>query len=382
MSSNPFANVERIIHTELLGKARALPYPPEDYHATISELFAEDALNVFHKVNALRVENTTRAETVWMIQSYQEKIDNLMGTMGMILDELDLTLDMEPLSGSWHEFMMETIYFLEEMMDGLLRRHPDLFDLELPMSDMMEALFVKKNSKKICEELILLPEDSARCKAYKMLLLPMEEPIDSFCYRHIFYFDQLINETSAILHQQAEDEEQAIQILDLLWELNFNHPAHVAFRWRSYAACVGESKGKERVKLCLELWRELRLNKPLSGAHLYFRDPSLSVESENWLNTELNCTRALMAAEAIIAVNPFAEFKIKTKLSLKQLAGILRMFSEKGILQNEDRRELIRFFATYFVPVSGKRFSLAALTRSFDQHKGDTILQQLKGLLE
>jgi hypothetical protein len=89
-----------------------------------------------------------------------------------------------------------------------------------------------------------------------------------------------------------------------------------------------------------------------------------------------------MSAEAIIAVNPFADFKIKTKLSLRQLAGILRMLSEKGILQNEDRRELIRFFATFFVPVSGKRFSPAALARSYDQHKGDAILQQLKSWLK
>ena len=382
MISNPFANVERIIHSELLGKARSFPYPPEDYQETISELFAEDFRNVFHKVNALRVENATRGETLWMIQSYQEKIDNLMGTMGIILDELDLTLDIEPLSGSWHEFIMETIYLLERMMDELRGRHPDLFDLELPLSNIMEVLFVKKTSKIICEELMLLPEGSGRHKAYKMLLLPLEEPIDSFCHRHIFYFDRLIKETSAILHSEAVDEEQAIQILDLLWSLNFNHPTHIAFRWRSYAACLGKTQGRERVKLCLDLRKELRLNKPLYGAHLYFQNPSLNAESENWLNTELNCTRALMSAEAIIAVNPFAEFKIKTRLSLKQLAGILRMFSEKGILQNEDKRELLRFFATFFVPVSGKRFSPAALARSYDQHKGDAILQQLKGFLK
>lgn len=382
MSENLFVNLERIIHSELLKKASENPYPPEDYYAEIAEILGTDASRIYLKVNSLKVESSTREEAEWMFHAYQEKIDNLMGTMGNIMDRLEFSINDYVPSGSWHEVMMQIIEYLNDMMNSLVFRHSDLFDLELEMSDLMEMIFVKKNSSKINEELKRLPEDAGRHKAYKMLLLPFEEPRGSFCYIHIFYFENLIKEASAILHQDKEDEEQAIQILELLWKLNFNHPKYVAMRWETYAACLEESKGKERVKLCLEIRKELRLNKPINGVHLYFRDPSLSAESENWLNTELNCTRALMATESIIAANPFAEFKVKTKLSLRQMAGILRFFSEKGILLNEDRRELIRFFAAFFVPVSGKRFSLAALTRSYDQYKGDAILRQIKGLLE
>ncbi|WP_123864708.1 hypothetical protein [Chitinophaga barathri] len=309
MFLNPFANIERIIQSELPDKCRSCPSPPEGYQAAISELFTKEAKNIFHKLNNLRIESSNREETEWMVQSCQDKIDNLMATMGMILDELGLTLNNRVIPGSWHECIMETIFYLEEMMNGLLRRHPDLFDLEQPMSDIMEALFVKKTSKKICGELALLPEGSARDKAYRMLLLPFEEPIGCFCYFHVFYFEQLIKKTTDILKQDAEDEEQARQILVLLWKANFNHPSHIDFRWKTYAARLGKSRGKERVKKCLELRKELRLYKPLRGAHLYFLDPSLSQESGNWLNAELEYTRALMVAEAIVAVAPLLNSK-------------------------------------------------------------------------
>jgi hypothetical protein len=126
----------------------------------------------------------------------------------------------------------------------------------------------------------------------------------------------------------------------------------------------------------------MRLKSVLSGIHLYYIERSLIEQVELWLNTELNCTRALMAAEAIISVNPYAEFTVKTRLSLRQLAGLLRLCSEKGILLTEDRRKLIQFFANYFVDISGKRFSPAALTRSYDQQKGDAILKQVESLLK
>ncbi|MRG45343.1 hypothetical protein GFS24_09460 [Chitinophaga sp. SYP-B3965] len=381
MSRNLFENFEQIIHIELLDKIEASPYPPDDYYTEVTALISKDVKSIFKKIISIKVDNSTRNKAGWIVQSYQEKVDDLMGTLGIFMDKLGFTINDYVVSGSWQALIMEILEFLKDTMNLLISRHSDLFDIHLDMSDIMEAFFIKETTQKLKEELNQLQEGSACYEVFKQLLVPLEEPIGCFHYCQLFYFRALGQDTANILQQETEDAVQAEQIRQLLWKFNFNHPGYVSIIWEQYMAHLGDSQGKERVKKCLEIKKKVVLNKPLNGAHLYFMQPSLAKQSESWLNTELNCTRALMAAEAIIAANPFADFKLKTKLSLKQFAGLIRIFYEKGILHHEDRRELIRFFATHVVPSSGKAFTLAAFTRSYDQNKDGVFLQQLMGLL-
>ena len=382
MLKNPFENYERIIQIELMEKIEASPYPPDDYYTEVIDQINADVKRILIKINSVKVENSTRNKAEWLIQSYQEKVDDLAGVLSIYMDKLGFTIHDYIVSGSWQELIMELIESLKEIMSVLLSRHPDLFDIHLDMSDVMEAFFIKGSIRKLNDNLKNIQEGSACYEAFKLLFLPLEEPAGCFHYTHLFYFNALLKEVSTLLQTEREDEEHAAQIREMLWNLNFNHPKYISIIRAEYTAHLGDSQGKERVKKCLEIRKKVRLNKPLSGAHLYYMEPSLDEQSETWLNTELNCTRALMAAESIISVNPFADFRVKTKLSQKEFAGLLRIFYEQGIFLHENRRELIRFFANYFVPVSGKHFSLASLTRSYDQYKGDSALRKIKYLFD
>lgn len=382
MIKNPFENFERIIHFELMEKIEASPYPPDDYYTEVTTLLNKDYKSIFKKINSVKVENSTGRKAAWKVQSYQQKIDDLMGTLGVHMGKLGFTINDYVVSGSWQAFIMEILEVLKETMNLLVSTHPDLFDIDLEMSDVMEAFFIKEISQKLTEELNQLQKESACYEAFKLFLVPLEEPLGYYSYRHLFYFKALSQEAANILQQETEDSAQADQIRKLLWKLNFNHPRYVSIIQEEYTAHLGDSHGKERIKKCLEIRKKVMLYKPLSGAHLYILEPSLEKQSEIWLKTELDCIRALMAAESIIAASPYAGFKITIKLSPKQLGGLLRIFFEKGILHHESRLELIRFFVTFFVPVSGKPFSAAALIRSYDQCKGDAVLQELKRLLE
>ncbi|WP_343306728.1 hypothetical protein AAHN97_06410 [Chitinophaga niabensis] len=376
MSVNLFENFERFIHYELSQKIEALPWPPPVYYKSVTEIIEQDSRRIFKRINSVKVTTASRKKAAWLIQSFQEKVDNLLGTLGYFMEKISFTIDDTPISDSWHALVMEIIAYLREIMDLLISRHPDLFDIDQVMSDVMEMFFVKETREKISDQLELLQEGTACYEAYKLLLLPIEEPENEFVYRHIFYYQALIKDTTSIIRREVNDAEKAGSIRQLLWKLNFNHPRYVAMIREEYLAYLDNSQGKERIKKCLELRKNIKLNRSLSGAQLYFLGPSLEKQCETWINTELSCIRALMVTESIITTNPFAEFKVKTKLSLPQIAGLLRLFL------NEDRRELVRFMARYFVTISGQPFTPAALTRSYDKNKGKSLFQQLKSLFE
>lgn len=376
MAENLFENFERIIHIELIQKVEDLPFPPADYYMEVTAILGQDVKCIFKKINSVKVSNSSRNKAAWMIQAFQEKIDSLLGTLGFFIEKIPFTIYDCIIPDSWQALIMEIMEYLKNLMNLLVFRHPDLFDIQLAMSEVMEAFFVKETRQKLDQEFEQLQEGTACYEACQLLFAPLENPTDCFYYTHLFYFQILIEEASSIIQGETEDVTKAELIRQLLWRLDFNHPIYVSMIRDEYAAYLDNSQGKERIKRCLEIRKKVKLNKQLSGAHLYFFEPTLEKQSEKWLNTELNCTRALMVAESIITTNPFAEFKVKTKLSLPQIAGLLRLFL------NEDRRELIRFIAAYFVTASGKQFTPAALTRSYDQNKGKSLFQQLKSLFE
>ena len=105
---------------------------------------------------------------------------------------------------------------------------------------------------------------------------------------------------------------------------------------------------------------------------------SIKILLLNWLEDEMHYIEkkrqlTLMIPPATQGAVPEGDTKIKTTLSVSQLAYMIRILKEEGIIVNDNKAELIRFFSRHFSSAHNETISRESLRSKYFAFEVSTV---------
>lgn len=165
------------------------------------------------------------------------------------------------------------------------------------------------------------------------------------------------------LHKLKDNPSFSEVVFEHLFYLNFNSYHFLHFAAAKIRNEVGElhtmNEQLEHLSLTLKKLNQAQV-KP-SFALKPKRD-SLRDLLSNWLEEEIHFIEkrrqlTLMIPPGEMKIENETEFKVKTALSVSQLAYSIRLLKDTGIITNENKAELIRFFSKNFSSAHAENIS-------------------------
>jgi hypothetical protein len=155
---------------------------------------------------------------------------------------------------------------------------------------------------------------------------------------------------------------------NILLRYNFNHPLMVAWIWQQVEAQTARLETPEEKYHCL-LQYQKSLFIHLPGIHPGYAShaPSCGSLLEKQAEAEKNYWQHLMEEEnkAAAAVAGGMEARIKTDLSVKQLAYMARLLSEEGIIGYPNHTQLLKLIASVFETKKTENISPESMRQSW-----------------
>lgn len=279
------------------------------------------------------------------VQNHQRELENLSQ---LVLDRIPaeerqriyLLSDSHTLTDIY-----KTLYKYLEMLLSYLERHFTRYlDMTSPVPYRCRVISSLEFADKTCVIMEKLEKagisqsllDLVSVPLTKMLLLKEE----SMSYQQLMYHRKFLLECHRTLTKQENQIDEA-QIICLLHEVNYNSLKFFSFLTDKVSEHVNE---KEHLMDKLEvLYNYLRRYHQFnSKTHLkYCNLPAIRQQMIDWLDEEINFYIKKMTLENSL---PLVEStaKLKTKLSVAQLAYFFRLQHDVGIISSKNQRDFLR----------------------------------------
>lgn len=380
MFVNQFERFSHLIQFELQEKARAIPSPTEEYYEATIAMLTKDAKAIALKINSIKIIHPTLKKAEWRVRAYQDEIITLMDSLTYMMEEMDLPQQTDsPISGSWHELFLQIQIILSEGLDFIQIRHPDLFYNNIDMPIYLEKSHRAKWRDKLDELRELVPESSESCTILKWLDLPLKRDDRPLTFVQYSYLQKIFDDLTEIIQAGHPDKTTACRLRNHLCIMDFNHPKFIEDCIQDLQLNLIPGSSKSFIKQYLNLKRQVSPIKHRERVGLFEELPSVKELLMDFLNNEISIHKALIETESIISQNEWKDFKVMTSLSCLQLAGILRILWDKGLIINAEKEQFLQFFAFHFKAEGGKDATLDGLLKHFEQ-SGEKALKQLKEL--
>lgn len=269
--------------------------------------------------------------------------------------------------GPYHRVLCISVYsFIDDLIKYIERYFSKYFNQDelVPLAYLWMAKNEVSNSLAQVERLISNAQVDE--ELLKIALYPVREFVKEnerrFTYRRLIYIRQLISD----LRSKLEGPCTTSTILDQLCYLNYN-----SFHFLTYVTEKISTEVKEQTTLAdqietLSFWVKRFNQRQVKPDFALKRDrPSLQEQVNIWLQEEISF--AEKKKQITFMFSPSAQapkadaFKIVTSLSVPQLAFVVKILKEAGVIKNSNQTDVIRFFAKNFSTEKIKNISPESL---------------------
>lgn len=283
------------------------------------------------------------------IQLHQQELIRLM-------DQLAKSVDMGTDDRHYHELHRLACTAVEELLTFIERHLTKYFDQDTKAPESYITLAgsdIVKTFGELQDHLAQLKADTA---LIDLVLYPMKKfieiiPSGQITYRRIIYIKEIQKEVQRILNFRKDENDIDDDLRAELLYLNYNTIKYFRY-YTNYVVAQLEgadsSAGRiERLSYYLKMINQTQV-KPGVG---YNRSAHpLKEQLAEWMAEEIYYLEKMHKLnERNAAGTALADdFKLKTEMSVSQLAYLLRVFIETKIINNKNVSDLIRFFSRFF----------------------------------
>lgn len=229
----------------------------------------------------------------------------------------------------------------------------------------LEQFVLASTREELGKDLLKLRKIMPDSRLESIILSPFMQLLESD--RTSLYRLYYMKELSTCLQQLAPGC-TAEQLDEVLVYMNFNSKNYVEYKLQQLADTIAVIPSIQQ-QLTKKKWL-LKMNKQRQenvGFVFNRSSPSLKVQISEWLMLESEyLEHKVRDPEGMDLTEDAAKwrhFKVKLKLSVSELAFLLRVMMEHGVIQHANKSEIIDFFAGYFSSVNQPVISAESLRK-------------------
>ncbi len=309
------------------------------------------------------------------IQHHQSHIIQLANKVAVVIDR-DESLDINDVSNGPTRLNLCKLLLqgFEELLNFIETHFSKYFNQDEKIPDTYAYISAKEFKERLAVLEGIFKNRGLESRLKEIILFPIIQFINKsaqgITFRRLIYFKYLINELIR-LSENPEKKNYNQSVYEHLFYLNFN-----SYHFLNYATEKIRAEIEKLPSFTSQL-EHLSLNrKMLAQAQVKpqfsFKPKRDSLKDiySNWLEVEIHFIEkkrqlTLMIPPGGERVENLSDFKVKTALSVPQLAYSIRLLREAGIITNENQSELIRFFAKYFSSAHIENISAESLKSKF-----------------
>ncbi|MEO7992600.1 MAG: hypothetical protein ABI663_23815 [Chryseolinea sp.] len=284
------------------------------------------------------------------IQLHQQELIRLMDQLAGVKHDGD---NDDP---NDHELYRHACRAVEELLTFIERHFTKYFDQDTKAPESYITLAGSDMVKTYGDLLDSLKTLNVDGHLIDLVLHPMKKFIESIpagqiTYRRIIYVKEIQKEIQRIIFSQKKDIPLDDHLRAELLYLNYNTIKYFRYYTNFIVAQlenVDSSSGRiERLSYFLKLVNQTQI-KPGVGYNRTIH--TLKEQLSEWIAEEVFYLEKMHKLnEKNAAGTALADdFKLKTEMSVSQLAYLLRVFIETKIINNKNVSDLIRFFSRFF----------------------------------
>jgi hypothetical protein len=252
----------------------------------------------------------------------------------------------------------------EELLNYIETHFTKYFDQDQNIPDTYTKISINEFREKLEDLHRVFVENEVEEEFMKIVLFPLNQFVNvpekqSLTFRRLIYKKYLIKELMALKDKPNFSE----AVFEQLFYLNFNTNYFLQFAIRKIRKEVEILPSMiaqlEHLSLTLKKLNQAQVKPSFAlKPNLDSLKNSLSI----WLEEEIHFTEkkrqlTLMIPPGEMKIENEKEFKVKTALSVSQLAYSVRLLKDAGIITNENKSELIRFFSKNFSSANTQNIS-------------------------
>ncbi|MBZ0244308.1 MAG: hypothetical protein K8H85_00020 [Cyclobacteriaceae bacterium] len=311
------------------------------------------------------VENERRIEL--FIKHHQTHIIRLADKVVSFIDkEETLNLNARAKGPSKFNLCEALLQAFESLLNYIEIHFTKYFDQDQKIPDSYAFISVREFQEKleVIKEILVIEKVDSRLR--EIVLYPIEQFVntpdkENITFRRLIYLKYL---TKGIINLQRQeiktDFTQAVY--EHLFYLNYN-----SYHLLQYATKIIREQLEPLPSITSQLEHLSLILKTINQAHV---KPSFALKPgreslkgllSNWIEEEIHFMEKKCQLTLLIPPGGHQdrqeEFKVKTTLSVPQLAYSIRLLKETGIITNENKAALIRFFSRNFSSAHNENIS-------------------------
>jgi hypothetical protein len=285
------------------------------------------------------------------IQLHQQELIRLMDQLAAIGNHRNVAYNQE-----YHELYRHACRAVEELLTFIERHFTKYFDQDTKAPESYITLAGSDIVKSFGELQDRLKNLNADIYLVDLVLHPMKKfieniPLGEISYRKIIYVKEIQKDLHRIIASTKNDGtiDDGLR-LEMLY-LNYNTIKYFRY-YTNYVVAqlenVDSSSGRiERLAYFLKMVNQTQV-KPGVGYNRTIH--TLKEQLAEWIAEEVFYLEKMHKLNEKNAVGTALaeDFKLKTEMSVSQLAYLLRVFIETRIINNKNVSDLIRFFSRFF----------------------------------
>lgn len=280
------------------------------------------------------------------VQRYQSSIIHLADTLVQYIDGVK--------ESRFQKLYKVLLAILERLLSFIENYFSRYFDLDAKIPESYRIL----SNKEFQSAFALINKKAKQFIIYPTLLeiiiesyqiFALRNPQRPITFRRLIYHKKLLSAIFKIMVQKKETAQEE-QLISLLQYFNFNHNLFVYIITAKISMVVNEllspSAKLENLYWQVKFFSQLHTKPQFS---LNPNLPDLKEICVHWLQEEIYFIEKKAQPTFILPQLPVKEITpIETSLSVPQLAFIIKILIEKGIIKNQSCRNLTQMTALYF----------------------------------
>jgi hypothetical protein len=285
------------------------------------------------------------------IQLHQQELIRLMDQLASIRNHENLANNQE-----YHELYRHACWAVEELLSFIERHFTKYFDQDTKAPESYISLAGSDIVKSFGELQDRLKDLNADIYLIDLVLHPMKKfieniPTGQISYRKIIYVKEIQKDLYRIISSTKSESTIDDDLrLEMLY-LNYNTIKYFRY-YTNYVVAqlegVDSSSGRiERLSYLLKMVNQTQV-KPGVGYNKTIL--TLKEQLADWIAEEVFYLEKMYKLNEKNATGTTLadDFKLKTEMSVSQLAYLLRVFIETKVINNKNVSDLIRFFSRFF----------------------------------
>ena len=252
---------------------------------------------------------------------------------------------------------MQACIFIEDLLSFIERHFTKYFDQDTKAPESYIALAGSEVVKGLGELQDLLKNENTDNNLVDLVLDPLKKfieciPGNQITYRKIIYVKDIHKEITQGISSRPKRTSVDDEIRTVLLYLNFNTINYFRYYTDYINKQVSQTESSsdkiEKFSFILKMINQTQVKPGVAYNHTV---RSLRDQVSDWVGEEifyLEKMHKLNEKHAVSTGLVSEEFKVRTDMSVSQIAYLLRVFLETKIVSNKNISELIRFFSRFF----------------------------------